>query len=138
MKAGWSHGQYDSKNIKKIAEVYCATAARDVEKRNEMQKVHPGRFLQIVYDDLVNQTEETVDAVLNFLNTPLLQKTDIMQLFDEHIKTSSKGRWKKHLSVEESQTILKYCGEYMKIANMSIAEWKNKCDSFVGVIILPF
>ncbi|ELU10568.1 hypothetical protein CAPTEDRAFT_194036 [Capitella teleta] len=113
-KVTWSQGAFDAKNVSKMAAVYCGTIMQDIRTRLELTAIFPGRLMQVVFEEFLENPHGINRKMLNFIAADhLFDGSKMAQWVDQHIKSSVKEKWIKALGENDAAAIARNCGEYM-------------------------
>ena len=61
-------------DISKEAHVYCDIVVRDLKQAATLEERYPGRILQVIYEDFVQNPVQYITAIYKYLEQPLSQK----------------------------------------------------------------
>ena len=60
-------GKYSMGDMVKEAKLYCRTVVRDVQVRRKLEKRFPGKIINIIYEDLVQEPLRYTEKIYEFL-----------------------------------------------------------------------
>ena len=105
-------------DIIKEAALYCRTVVRDVIIRKQLEKIYPGAFLQVIFDDLVLDPVGNVREIYRFADTPLHNETIQWLEVNTKKKKDSKSiaeKWQKKISFWHKKNVDIVCKDFYKI-----------------------
>ena len=70
------------------------------------------RYYEVRFEDLVLRSQETVAALLDFMELPPAKEVD--EYIERHVKRGNVGKWLSSLSQEQLQRILPYMDELLR------------------------
>jgi hypothetical protein len=103
--------EYDLLEFSAITWRECVTAAIRFGRT-----LPPGRYHEIRFEDLFIKTNDVIAQLFDFLELP--QSELVKRYIHENIDNSAKGRYKKKLSQEENDKILRHAGDLLRELNM--------------------
>ena len=92
-----------------------------------MKWINKGNYIEIKYEDLINEPLETMKTILGFLNLPMIPKEKLLEFYksekdEKHLQNIEVGqplynksisRWKKDMNNEEKKLFKKIAGELL-------------------------
>lgn len=105
-------------DIIKEAALYCRTVVRDVIIRKQLEKIYPGAFLQVIFDDLVLDPVGNVAEIYRFADMQLHNKTIEWLEMNTKKKKDSRSiaeKWQKKISFWHKKYVDKVCKDFYKI-----------------------
>jgi len=103
--------------------VYCGTVVEDILHRRQMENVYPGKIIQVIYEDFVQNPEAYAKAVYGFLDEPLPK--DLIFWLHQNTRNREHGRnatlrmnaWRNHLTFSEEKAIIAECQYFYELLN---------------------
>ena len=71
-----------------------------------LEKLQPGTFMQVKYEDVVSEPVQMMEEVRKFLDLPV--SDDFLVKCSDYVNSSSVGRWLNNLTNEESALLMKH------------------------------
>ena len=98
---------------------YCRTAARDVRLRRELERQHPGRILEVVYDAFVTDVERHVRTIHSFLGMTLEEADAAMSKVKVEVpldglpnRQMEVNRWRREMDFATRVKVRNVCREF--------------------------
>ena len=102
-------------DMAKEAIIYCGTVTRDIKQRQLLEKRFPGRIVQVIYEDFVQNVTQYAKAIYGFIDEPLppqLMSWIRSQTEGSQWKNNAMVRmngWKSHMTYREGERVQKNC-----------------------------
>ena len=122
MVTGTYQGIYSRNNTVREAKLYCSILVRDLQLRRKLQIKYPGVFFEVIYEDFVKNPGEYASSVYKFLDMVIpdsmvswLQNSTRGAKLSSSQKIKKPPKWKRKLSVQESENIIDTCKEFYEL-----------------------
>ena len=116
-KYWWSQGASTNKSLSKMSHLYCNTVANDISHRISLEAEFPGRIMQVIYDEMVQNPLSFLKSIYNFSG---LQ--DHSSTVDKVIKYTRGSehkslQWSGVMKFSEALEIRKSCEKFWILSN---------------------
>lgn len=120
MTAKTYRGLYAGNSSVLEAGVYCRILLRDLHTRRRLEKLYPGTFYEVIYEDFVRHPAQYASHVYRFLESDIpdtlsawiLKNTRNTSRPGGENRTRRMSKWKRKLTVEQSEKISTLCKEF--------------------------
>ncbi|ELT88080.1 hypothetical protein CAPTEDRAFT_206602 [Capitella teleta] len=113
-----TRGSFSKNNRILEAKIFCRSVTRDLNLFNELRQQHPGKLIQVIYDDFVKDPQEYAKAIYEFLDSPPPQETLRWLSINTKGKRNSTNiadQWQSRIPYGEVRLINEFCKEYLDL-----------------------
>ena len=105
------------------ARVYCSVLRRDIRSRSQLQTKFPGRIIQVLYEDFVQNPAEYARALYRYMDYDIPQK--IVSWVATYTKAKGVPEWARVMSDKERAKIHQLCGDIPHLVGYKWKNWTN-------------
>jgi len=111
----WSSGHPAKKDILLSADLYCQVVVRDILRRQQLQDLFPGSFMQMIYEDFTDDPLSVTENIYQFLNMTVPESVRVF--VTSMTRTSAVSKWQHDLSYHEATEIRRRCKQLYELVN---------------------
>jgi hypothetical protein len=113
----WSAGHSAADDIVQTAAIFCQDVAQDIHERQRLEKIFPGSFMQVMYEEFTNDPVYFTKNVYLFLDTIL--PSPVEQYMSQRTQNKSSTKWQDNLTFHEAHSIHEHCKELFDLVQDS-------------------